>query len=257
MWYQIIQYLKFLYLSTNQHGVHSPFVFNFITKCFYDKTNYEDYKSISRYRKELLSNPKRIKVNDLGIGSLKIKSNERSVADMAKYAGTSFSRAKLLFRITHYFKPKTILELGTSLGIASFAMHKGFPDSKITTVEGCENLYAFTKNNFAQNKIYNVTLINDSFDSVINNVSKKSFDFIFFDGNHNKEGTLQYFEALLSTIHNDSVFIFDDIYLTKDMTEAWAVIKNHPKVKVTIDTYFWGLVFFRSEQKKEHFTIRV
>ena len=33
----IISYLKFLIRSTNQHGVHSPFVYNFITRCLYNK----------------------------------------------------------------------------------------------------------------------------------------------------------------------------------------------------------------------------
>lgn len=33
----IISYLKFLIRSTNQHGVHSPFVYNFVTRCLYNK----------------------------------------------------------------------------------------------------------------------------------------------------------------------------------------------------------------------------
>jgi hypothetical protein len=41
------------------------------------------------------------------------------------------------------------------------------------------------------------------------------------------------------------------------MEEAWAIIKNHPKVTVTIDTFQWGLVFFIKEQEKEHFVIRI
>jgi hypothetical protein len=41
------------------------------------------------------------------------------------------------------------------------------------------------------------------------------------------------------------------------MSEAWEEIKTHPKVTVTIDTFYWGLVFFRNEQPKEHFKIRV
>ena len=56
---------------------------------------------------------------------------------------------------------------------------------------------------------------------------------------------------------NDSVWIFDDIHWSVAIEEAWEIIKQHPKVKVTIDTFQWGLVFFRSEQAKEHFTIRV
>jgi len=40
------------------------------------------------------------------------------------------------------------------------------------------------------------------------------------------------------------------------MEAAWEIIKTHPKVTVTIDTFQWGLVFFRKEQPKEHFVIR-
>ena len=62
---------------------------------------------------------------------------------------------------------------------------------------------------------------------------------------------------LLPTAHNDSLFIFDDIYWSKGMTEAWEIIKEHPQVTVTVDLFNWGLVFFRKEQAKEHFKIRV
>jgi hypothetical protein len=40
------------------------------------------------------------------------------------------------------------------------------------------------------------------------------------------------------------------------MEEAWEEIKSHPKVTVTIDLFFLGLVFFRKEQVKENFCLR-
>jgi hypothetical protein len=43
MLFQILTYLKFLWNSKNEHGVHSPFVFLLVTKCFYDKTNLDSY----------------------------------------------------------------------------------------------------------------------------------------------------------------------------------------------------------------------
>ena len=43
---QIIAYIKFLLKSTNEHGVHSPFVYNFITKCLYDKKKYNNYDDL-------------------------------------------------------------------------------------------------------------------------------------------------------------------------------------------------------------------
>ena len=80
---------------------------------------------------------------------------------------------------------------------------------------------------------------------------------IYIDGNHQKEATLNYFELLVESVDNNSVLIFDDIHWSKPMTEAWQEIKQHPKVTLTIDTFFWGFVFFRKEQEKEHFSIRV
>ncbi|HEY5687953.1 MAG TPA: class I SAM-dependent methyltransferase [Yeosuana sp.] len=257
MFYQIIKYVQFLYRSTNQHGVHSPFVYDLITQCFYDKTPYQSYQTISGYRKELLKNKTEIKITDLGSGSHKNNSNMRTISEMAKHAGSSLFRAKLIHRLVQYFKSKTILELGTSLGIATQAMHLGNPKAKITSIEGCPNLSEFTKSNFIEHQLNGITIINDDFNTALKDLNSKSFDLVFFDGNHQKEATLEYFEALLPAIHNDSVFIFDDIYWSKNMTEAWNLIKEHAKVTVTIDTFFWGFVFFRSEQKKEHFTIRV
>jgi len=86
---------------------------------------------------------------------------------------------------------------------------------------------------------------------------KEKFDLVYFDGNHQKEATLKYFKTLLSSAHNDSVFIFDDIHWSKEMQEAWREIIAHPEVQVSIDTFQWGLIFFRKEQVKQDFTIRL
>jgi predicted O-methyltransferase YrrM len=110
----------------------------------------------------------------------------------------------------------------------------------------------------------NIKFVTTEFTSFLNNfkpetlkVKPQIFDLIYFDGNHSKKATLDYFELLLPTITNETVWIFDDIHWSKDMEESWEIIKNHPKVKVTIDTFQWGIViFFRAEQEKEHFVIR-
>ncbi|WP_223549330.1 class I SAM-dependent methyltransferase [Aestuariivivens sp. NBU2969] len=258
--HQTFQYIKFLLKSTNQHGVHSPFVYNLATKCFYDRTVYKDYKTITKYRKKLLKNNTKILVTDLGAGSQIMKHQERSISQMSKHAGTTLKRAKLLYRLNRYFKFEHILELGTSLGVATHALSLGYPESYIETIEGCPTVSKFTIQQFKNQKIKNVSFIVDDFNNYLKQETlnpKPRYDLIFFDGNHQKEATLHYFESLLKTIHNDSVFIFDDIYWSNGMTEAWKTIKQHPKVTVTIDTFYWGFVFFRKEQAKEHFTIRV
>lgn len=257
----IKSYIKFLKNSTNQHGVHSPFVFDLVTKCFYDKKKYLEYTILKKYRNSLLENKNIIEVTDFGVGSRVFKSNKREIAKIAKTAGISLKRAESLFRVVNFFQPENILEIGTSLGLATAALSLGNSKAKIKTLEGCSNTIAQCLLQFQSQKLNfkteNIEFINTEFSSYLTNLQPTTYNLVYFDGNHSKKATLEYFELLVTTISNDSVWIFDDIHWSKDMEEAWEIIKNNPKVKVSIDTFQWGFVFFRAEQEKEHFTIRV
>ncbi|WP_264521718.1 O-methyltransferase [Flavobacterium sp. N1994] len=257
MLYILKSYLKFLYCSKNQHGVHSPFVFNLVTKCFYDKKQYPEYSILKKYRDSLLQNKNTIDVTDFGAGSRVFKSNTRPIAKIASTAGITKKRAELLFRITNYFQTESILEIGTSLGMATSALALGNPKAKITTLEGCPNTLNVAQKQFEKFGFKNIQSITTEFSSYLKTATGNcDWKLIYFDGNHSKKATLAYFEFLLPTVTNETVWIFDDIHWSKDMEEAWERIKNHPNVTVTIDTFQWGLVFFRKEQPKEHFVIR-
>ncbi|GAB3724371.1 class I SAM-dependent methyltransferase [Flavobacterium koreense] len=239
--------------------MHSPFVFDLVTKCFYDKKNYPEYQSLNEYRKFLLNSKTSIEVTDFGAGSRVFKSNTRAINQIAKNAGISPKRAELLFRIVNYFQPESILEIGTSLGLATSALSLGSINAKVITLEGCPNTLSIAKNQCQLQNLNNIEFINTKFEDYLSNcqLNTEHCQLIYFDGNHSKKATLEYFELLLPTITNDSVWIFDDIHWSKDMEDAWEIIKNHPKVTITIDTFQWGIVFFRTEQEKEHFVIRV
>ena len=259
MWFQFKAYLKFLWHSKNEHAVHSPFVFSLITKCFYDKKSKPEYAILQQYRNALLENKNSIEVTDFGVGSKVFKSNKRKIAQIAKTAGISAKRAQLLFRISNYFQPENILELGTSLGLATSALALGNKNAQIITLEGCPNTANQCQLQLQKFNFNNINPVVTEFSEYLttHNSQLTTHNLIYFDGNHSKEATLAYFDLLLPTITNDSVWIFDDIHWSAEMEEAWEAIKKHPKVSVTIDTFQWGLVFFRREQPKEHFIIRM
>ena len=257
MWYQVFEYLKFIFNSTNQHGIHSPFIYDLVTKCFYDKKKYDNYKALNQYRKQLYDNNSIIHIKDFGAGSRVFKSNTRKISQVAKNVGITQKRAELLYRLSNYFKPNTVLELGTSLGMATSAVSLGNPDATITTIEGCPETASIAKQQFEIFNLNNINLNVNNFDDEFKHLQNEKFNLIYIDGNHQKEATLNYFNTLLNTIDNDSLIILDDIHWSKGMTEAWEAIKQHKKVTVTIDTFFWGFVFFRKEQEKEHFKIRL
>ncbi|WP_281637611.1 O-methyltransferase [Flavobacterium marginilacus] len=258
MLFQIKSYIKFLWHSKNEHAVHSPFVFSLLTKCFYDNKPKPEYEVLKEYRNSLLQNKNTIEVTDFGAGSRVFKSNARQIAQIAKTAGISAKRAQLLYRIINYFQPETILEIGTSLGLATSALSLGNPQASITTLEGCPNTMAIAKNQFKQFGLNSINSVVTKFNNYLGDFQLSAFDFrlIYFDGNHSKKATLEYFELLLPTITNETVWIFDDIHWSAEMEEAWEIIMNHQKVTVSIDTFQWGLVFFRYEQPKQHFIIR-
>lgn len=257
MIYQFTSYIKFIRKATNHHGVHSPFVYDLVTRCFYDTSKYPAYAILKKYRKLLLQEKSAIEITDFGQGSRVFKNNRRPVNAIAKHAGIRLKRQKLLYRLTHYLKPDAVLELGTSLGLSTIAMSLGNPAATITTIEGCPNTAQKAKQLFGDFKAENIHIQNLSFDRFFEVLSSEKYHLVYVDGNHHKESTLLYFHQLLATAENDSVFIFDDIYWSASMTEAWQEISAHPEVTVSIDTFYWGLVFFRKEQKKQHFTIRL
>ncbi|GGE38346.1 O-methyltransferase [Psychroflexus planctonicus] len=257
MWFQVKEYIRFLCTSNNQHGIHSPFVYQLITKCFYDKTKYPAYFKWKSIQQAYLISSSTFVMKDLGAGSRVFQNNKRKVSAVAKNAGTTYKRAKLLYRLSNYLNIKNALELGTSLGLGSIAL--GLNEKlKLTTLEACTNTSQFAKDSAESLNLKNIQFVNADFEAFLKTIpSTKKFDLIFVDGNHQKEATLSYFEALLKHVHNDSILIFDDIHWSKGMKEAWLEMIAHPKVKVSIDTFFWGMLFFRREQVKEDFKIRV
>jgi len=257
----LLKYLHYFFTASNGkgHGMHSPFVFDFITKVLNDKTVYPEYKKVESLRQKLLSDNTGLEVADFGAGSAVTINNRRSIASIAKNAAKPKKFGQLLFRMIKYYQPNNILELGTSLGITSSYLSLARPAARLITMEGSKEIAKVAKQNFEALELRNIELKEGNFDnelaSVIYHLS--SIDFAFVDGNHRQEPTERYFNQLLPKINNESVLVFDDIHWSREMEAAWGTIKNHPAVSCSIDLFFIGIIFFRKEFKgKQHFVIR-
>ncbi|MFM1875211.1 MAG: hypothetical protein RL266_948 [Bacteroidota bacterium] len=251
------QFAKYLTVAKNRHGIHSPFVYELLDSVIYDKTEFEEYSKVEAIRQALLRRPDEINITDLGAGSIVNRSKRRKVADIAKNSAKGGKWGELLFRLVRHFEPQTMIELGTSLGVGGLYQSLGNPNGKLTTFEGCPNTAAIAREQFDQAHV-NPTIIEGDFDDTLqpylNSIEK--LDWVFIDGNHQKEPTIRYFEQCLEKCHHDSVLLFDDIYWSKGMAEAWANIKAHKRVTVTLDLFQVGIVFLRNGQAKQDFVIR-
>ena len=126
------------------------------------------------------------------------------------------------------------------------------------SIEASIEIAKIAEQNFKDLHLQNTTVLHGTFEAKLTDAIQQlgKLNFVFFDGNHRKEPTLNYFKECLNFCTNESVFVFDDIHWSTEMEEAWSEIKNHPEVTVTLDLFFIGIVFFRKEQAKENFIIR-
>lgn len=183
----LIAYLKFWWTSTNQHGVHSPFVYKLITLCFYNKNSCDIDKKIS--------NPK----------------------------------ARLLYRLITYFKFDHI--------ISNKSMDKAFLD----VLNSCESS----------------TIVNTINEGHYKILAQNSSNLLFLDAPSIDNEQQQEIESHLDLFSNNTLILLKNIRANSKTYKLWCKFAANPTISVSIDTYYWGLLFVRKEQQKEHFYIRV
>lgn len=261
------KYLQYYLTASNGkgHGIHSPFIFQFVQQVLNDEKEYYSYDTIEELRERMLVDDTVVSVHDMGAGSGRRTLGEggrkynKRISQVARASLKPPKYAQLLFRIVNYYQPEYIVELGTSLGITTAYMATAAPAAHITTIEGADAIAHKAIENFSRLDLQNIRLINGNFDRELKPVvhSLPKIDLAFIDGNHRREPTIHYFEEIISRCRPESIIIFDDIHWSEEMEEAWAFVKQHAVVTCTVDLFFLGLVFLRDEFKaRQHFTIR-
>ena len=257
-----VKYLVYLIFSSSRkgHGIHSPFVFDFIIHVLRGKLSDDiHFEKIEKYRNSLIASPGFITVEDMGAGSYLTTKTNRSISLIARHSLKSRKYARLLYRIVSYYKPDSILEIGTSFGITTQYFAIANPAADITTIEGSPAIARIAQQGFEQNNFHRIRLVQGNFDAVLGNVllGMKGKKFFFIDGNHQYEPTVNYFNTILKISGKDDILVFDDIHWSKDMEHAWNSIKEDKRVKYTIDLFFIGLVFLKTDfLEKQNFVIQ-
>lgn len=255
------KYLHYYLTAANGkgHGMHSPFVFDFIRRVLSNGNGYAPPSTIEALRKTLLHDPRTITVEDMGAGSRNGGSKQKKVKDIARAALKPRKLAQLLFRLASHYRPRHIVELGTSLGLTTAYFSAAVPDAQVITIEGSAAVADIAQENFRQLDRHNIELHTGHFDQVLPGILERFpvIDMAYVDGNHRYAPTMDYFRQLLRAADENTILVFDDIHWSEEMERAWTEIRQHPEVTYTIDIFFLGFVFFRKDFKvKQDFMIR-
>ncbi|UII20030.1 O-methyltransferase [Fulvivirga ligni] len=252
--HQVFSYLDYWLKAEGKHSLQPPFIFDLYSNVFLNKEKYKDFDQLKHLRKTCKKSSEQIKVTDFGSGSQVAKSNVRSISQIATNGTTKPKYSKLLYRLIKHLKANNILELGTSIGLNTLYLSKA-TEGKVITLEGDKALSNYALDIFKQEKATNIDLITGNIDQTLTGAISEPIDMAFIDANHSYTPTLQYFEVLKSHIHEGSCIIFDDIHWSKEMEAAWNEIKMAKGVTLSIDIFQFGLVFFKTGLKPQHYIL--
>jgi predicted O-methyltransferase YrrM len=229
-----------------------------VSGVFRNKIDKEIVLSVEHLRKKMISDKRSILVQDMGSKSEISKNSYRNVSDIATRSPVSAKYGALLAKIAVEFGKPLIIEFGTSLGISTMYLAEACKDVKVITIEGCPSIAEIAKQNFIDAGLTNITLLTGSFDDIIPDLALQGVNpgLIFIDGNHRKEPVIDYFNKMAGLSDSNTVIIIDDINYSGQMAEAWAEIKRHKKVSVTIDIFRMGICFFREGINHNDYVIR-
>lgn len=251
--HQIKHYIKhYIVAKRGGHGVHSPFAFQLCEEVFYNRNSFYDLEELKKVRAQLLKDETEIIVEDLGAGSKTFTSNKRKIKDLAANGISSEKQSETLYKLINFLNCSTIIELGTSIGLNTLYLAKASKNGRVLTIEGSKSLFEFASTLAKKNNISNIQFFESKFDDVLPTLlQNNSASLIYIDGNHTYEATLRYFNLVLAKKDNSTILVFDDIYWSEGMTKAWNEIKTNTSVTMSIDLFYFGIVFFKEEVKEK------
>ena len=288
--YRVSSWLKHQLTARNTggHGVHSPYLFEWVRMVMSDKNTYYVWDEIEEIRQEMLKDTRELEFVDYGSGgplptspSKGRSANMRRVCDIAKGSLARRKEAQLLARLVGWLgrplltspsrggigdeasedrKGLTIVELGTSLGVTTAYLAAMDSRNKVLTYEGCPAVAEVARANWEKLGLSNIACVVgeitvDSLQLAVDRLS--GIDVAFIDANHTYEATLTYFNALASRVYEKSVVVVDDIHYNEDMEKAWKAICADERVTTTMDLYRMGLVFFDKHYWRKHYKMRI
>jgi predicted O-methyltransferase YrrM len=254
---RFVEGIKYQLLAKKRQGIHSPFVFYLANQVFPQRIPEEVAHILKAFDHRQSTSKEWIKFTELGAGSKRLNA-DRSVRKIHRHSSSGKHYGELLYKLSSSFKPTTILELGSSLGRGTLALHLGCPTANLYSIEGCPSTHQLAQKNievFSKHS-ENIHLINSSFDDFLMNLDSLIFDFVFIDGHHDGVALINYMERLRTNTHDETLFIIDDIRWSEGMWKAWSKIVRNEDFHVTIDLNRMGLFLGRRHQAKEHFMLR-
>lgn len=255
--FRVVSATRWYLGARTRYDVHSPHLVEFIDEVYRDDRHYSAFDKIREIRSFWSNQQQTVRLKSLGAESKTTSRSARSAASLVATNAIGDSSGRFLFRLALWLRAKRILEFGTNAGISTLYLAEADPRSTVQTVEGNPEVAALAKVTFGMAGLQPKTYV-DRFDLWLRAHPPKAsepYDLIFIDGDHRYQPTLDYVNTLMEARRESSVFVIADIHWSEGMEEAWEALKQLPEVTATVDTYHFGLLFFKPGMSGPHVSL--
>lgn len=244
--------------AKTRYDVHSPHLHEFIHDVYRDRRSYHAFDVIRAVRKTWSKSSDRVTLQDLGAPSRTTRSRTRSAAGLVASNAIGEEEGKFLFRLVLWLQPERVVEFGTNAGISTLYLHLADTRTPLYTVEGNAEVAGLAEASFARAGVSpQLRAFTSTFTDWIARLpfGGKKRTLFFLDGDHRYRPTLDYVRHMLPLATSESVFVIADIHWSEEMESAWQELKQLPEVTASIDTYHFGVLFFRPELNGPHLAL--
>ena len=231
MAWRIFKYIKhlFYFRHRNGHGIHSPYLFEFVSKVLFNSQGTEAPEAILKEHRKL-----------------------RAASAFVRRSSVSMRYGFLLYRITRWFQPEMIVELGTGMGISTLYLSSGSPEIPLHSIEGDRERAALAAQLIVRCCPGPVSIhwgeMDEKLEHILPLIPERFVAFV--DGNHHYEPTVAYVRKLLERAGEEAMIVMDDIYWSREMQRAWKEIGSWPEVQVSIDLFHMGILLLKKDLHK-------
>ena len=235
------------------HWVHSPFTFHTLNYVIFERTPYYSFNIIESLRQQLLHDNTTLTLQPLGTSQAKTTTIARELKNSTK----SPRQAQLLQRLCASNQSHYIIELGTNLGLSTAYLASNNSNSQVYTLEGQPQLCQIAQQNFKQLHLNNIQIIEGNINNTLPTLIQQipQIDLLFIDANHQYQATINYYKLAKSKVHKNTIIIFDDIHWSEGMQQAWNEIRQDPDIRLSIDIFHMGIVWFNTDIPKQHYIV--
>ena len=237
MCWRIYHYLRHLLHIRYRHGhrIHSPYLFEFINGVLFNAQGTEPPSELKAWHRKL-----------------------RAECPFVRQASVSRKYGALLYRISHWFRPDMIIELGTGMGISTVYLASGSPGVPLHTIEKDPEragiASALIRERGAEAVHVHQGEMEEELEQILPGIAPRYLAFV--DGNHHFEPTVAYVRKLLQMAGEEALIVMDDIYWSPGMHRAWKAISSWPEVRISIDVFRMGILLLRNDLPKREIKVK-